>query len=175
MKQQDAATAEIARNVAATASAANEMSQRTNELSDEAVATGCQAVGLRDNTVALNQAVEKLRSSVIHVVRTSTAEVDRRRTTRHAVDLAGHLAVAGWDAQQIRVSDLSEGGACIQGAVDMPAGERGVLRLDAVSAVLPCVARMTDSTGLHVSFELDAAAAETFDAALAELLLHQAA
>ena len=175
MRQQDAATAEIARNVAATASAANEMSQRTNELSDEAVATGRQAVGLRDNTLALNQAVEELRHSVIHVVRTSTAEVDRRRTSRHAVDLTGQLAIAGRDAQSIRVTDLSEGGACIRGAADVPAEMRGVLRLDGVSIALPCVARTTDIAGLHVSFDLDAAATTAFDSIFAELVLRQAA
>ena len=175
MKQQDAATAEIARNVAATASAANDMSQRTNELSDEAVGTGRQAVDLRDNTVALNQAVEALRHSVIQVVRTSTAEVDRRRTSRHRVDLVGQLAVAGRDAQSIRVTDLSGGGACVQGAEAMPAGARGVLRLDAVSMALPCVALTTDGVGLHVSFELDTEAAAAFDTILAALVLRQAA
>ena len=69
--------------------AANEMTRRTNDVSDEAAVTGRNAVDLRDNTAALNGAVEELRHSVIQVVRTSTAEVDRRQTSRYAVDLAG--------------------------------------------------------------------------------------
>jgi hypothetical protein len=175
MKQQDAATAEIARNVAETATAANGMNNRTNELSNEAVSTGRQAVDLRDNTVALTLAVEKLRHSVIQVVRTSTAEVDRRKTLRHAVDLAGGFSVAGDGEHPIRVSDLSEGGACVRDAPEIPIGARGVLRLDGVRVPLPCVARMTDDTGLHLSFDLDAAAAEALRPVLAGLGLRQAA
>ena len=83
MKQQDAATALIARNVAATAEAANAMTSRTNEVSTEAVGTGQHAVDLRDNTVALNAAVEELRHSVIEVVRTSTSDVERRDDRAH--------------------------------------------------------------------------------------------
>ena len=119
VKQQDAATAEIARNVAETAGAANEMTSRTNEVSTEAVGTGRHAADLRDNTMALNHAVEELRHSVIEVVRTSTAEVDRRQTGRQKVDLAAHFSVAGHGERVARVVDLSEGGARIRGAPDL--------------------------------------------------------
>ena len=58
------------------------MTSRTSDVSAEAVGTGRHASELRDNTVALNGAVEELRHSVIQVVRTSTADVDRRQTQR---------------------------------------------------------------------------------------------
>ena len=79
VEQQGAATAEIARNVAETAAAANEMTERTTEVSAEAEQTG-QRSRRRCGTTrrALNTAVGELRHSVIRVVRTSTAEVDRR-------------------------------------------------------------------------------------------------
>ncbi len=89
MQQQDAATAEIARNIAEAAHATNEMSNRTGEVSNEALGTGSRAADLRDNTAALDQAVEELRHSVIRVVRTSTAEVDRRKTPRHEGESGG--------------------------------------------------------------------------------------
>jgi methyl-accepting chemotaxis protein len=84
VRQQDAATADIARNVGATATAANDMTSRTNAVSTAAAGTGQHAADLRDNTLALNEAVEALRHSVIQVVRTSTAAVDRRRSPHPA-------------------------------------------------------------------------------------------
>ena len=50
---------------------------------------------LRDNMAALSGAVEDLRRSVIKVVRTSTADVERRQFRRFAVDLPGELSIAG--------------------------------------------------------------------------------
>jgi methyl-accepting chemotaxis protein len=171
VKQQDAATAEIARNVAQTASAAHEMTSRTNEVSREAVGTGRHAVDVRDNTVALNHAVEELRHSVIKVVRTSTAEVDRRQNGRHKVDLVGHLSVVGHGEHLARVLDLSEGGAHIRSSPGLPAGGRGMLRLDGVDVPLPCVLRDAAGGELHLVFELDEAAA----GALRPVLERQAA
>ncbi len=78
VKQQDAATAEIARSIAETAGTAGEMTNRTSEVSIEAKGTGSLAVDLRDNVVALDQAVDKLRHSVIEVMQSATAQVDLR-------------------------------------------------------------------------------------------------
>jgi methyl-accepting chemotaxis protein len=158
VNQQDAATAEIARNVAETANAAQEMTSRTNDVSSEAAGTSRHAVDLRDNTVGLGQAVEELRHSVIEVVRTSTAEVDRRQGRRHAVDLTARLAIAGQGEHAARVSDLSEGGALVRGVPDTPVGTHGTLRLTGVAVALACVVRLTDGDGMRVAFELDAAA-----------------
>ena len=72
VEKQGAATAEISRNMNETAAAANEMTGRTNEVMAEAVDAGRRAVEVRDGTVALGQAVEALRNSVIRVVRAAT-------------------------------------------------------------------------------------------------------
>ena len=63
--------------MAETASAANEMTTRTAEVSIEAEQTGKRAVEVRDNAAGLNTAVAALRHSLIRVVRTATTE-DRR-------------------------------------------------------------------------------------------------
>ena len=159
VRQQDAATADIARNVGATATAAHDMTSRTTEVSTEAAGTGRHAADLRDNTLALNKAIEELRHSVIQVVRTSTAAVDRRRGTRYVAELPGRIALAGQDEHPVRVSDLSEGGACLRGAPETPVGAQGTLRIDGVAVALPCVVRATDSDGAHMAFGPDAAAA----------------
>jgi methyl-accepting chemotaxis protein len=159
VRQQDAATADIARNVGATATAAHDMTSRTTEVSTEAAGTGRHAADLRDNTLALNEAIEELRHSVIQVVRTSTAADDRRRGTRYVAELPGRIALAGQDEHPVRVSDLSEGGACLRGAPETPVGAQGTLRIDGVAVALPCVVRATDSDGAHMAFGPDAAAA----------------
>jgi methyl-accepting chemotaxis protein len=159
VRQQDAATADIARNIGATATAANDMTSRTSEVSTEAAGTGRHAADLRDNTLALNEAVEELRHSVIQVVRTSTAAVDRRQGPRYATDLLGRLAIAGQGEHAVQISDLSEGGACLHGAPEMPVGAQGSLHVDDVTVALPCVVRAADTDGVHMEFAPDAAAA----------------
>jgi methyl-accepting chemotaxis protein len=72
VEQQGAATAEISRNMTETATAANDMTGRINEVMTEAVGTGHRAVEVRDDTAALGQALEALRNSVIRVVRAAT-------------------------------------------------------------------------------------------------------
>ena len=53
--QQDASTAEIARNVDRTANAAQEMTNRNADVSSAAAGTSRHAVDLRDNTAGLGQ------------------------------------------------------------------------------------------------------------------------
>ena len=143
----------------ATATAANDMTSRTSEVSTEAAGTGRHAADLRDNTLALNEAVEELRHSVIQVVRTSTAAVDRRQGPRYATDLLGRLAIAGQGEHTVQISDLSEGGVCLHEAPEMPVGAQGSLHIDGVAVALPCVMRAADSGGVHMEFGRDAAAA----------------
>ena len=78
VEEQGAATAEIARNVAETAAAADTMTSRTAQVSTEATQTGQRADDVLDGTTVLNVAVETLRRAVIHIVRSSSEEVDRR-------------------------------------------------------------------------------------------------
>jgi methyl-accepting chemotaxis protein len=82
VEEQGAATAEIARNVAEKASAANEMTSQIGEVSAEAERTDRQAGTVQDNASGLNAAVTELKQSLIRVVRTSTADVDRRISAR---------------------------------------------------------------------------------------------
>ena len=95
VEEQGAATAEIARNVTETASAANEMTSRTTEVSTEAEQTGKHAVEVRENAEALNTAVGDLRNSVIRVVRTSAAEVDRREFRRRPCHIEATIGGQG--------------------------------------------------------------------------------
>jgi methyl-accepting chemotaxis protein len=161
VEEQGAATAEIARNVAETAAAAQEMTNRTDEVSAEARDTRERASEVLTNTSALGTALEDLKQSVIRVVRTSTAEVDRRADQRHDLDVPCQLQVSGV-THTARVIDLSDGGAHVVGGPELAVGSRGALGLEGAGFVLPFSVRSSDGGSLRLEFALDAATAALF-------------
>jgi methyl-accepting chemotaxis protein len=161
VEQQGKATAEIARNVSETANAANEMTTRTTEVSLEAGDTGQHAADVRATTTGLQEAIEQLRHSVIHVVRTSTAEVDRRSGQRREVDQPCRLTIDG-RTHSGRLVDLSDGGANVRGVPAAGVGSRGTLEIDSVGFPLPFIVRATEEDSSHLAFELDAATTARF-------------
>ena len=166
VEEQSAATAEISRNVTQTATAANEMTARITEVSAEAEQTGRHAAEVHETINAMHKAVDELRHSVIRVVRTSTAEVDRRHVVRSAVDLPCTLNITGQGAQTARIQDLSASGASIHSAALVSVGTHGVLSSSGLTAPLPFTVKAADGNILHVVFALDAAGATELDSAL---------
>ena len=170
MREQGEATAEIAREVSETATAASEVTSRITEVSTEAVETNRHAIAVGDNANGLVAAVSALKQGVIRAVRTSTTEVNRRRSDRLPVDLACRLSVPGQPAREARVGDISEGGACVRGGPVMAVGENGSLGFAGVGFPVPFRVRSRADDDLHVSFALDAAAAVTFGTWLDRML-----
>ncbi len=123
VEEQGAATAEIARNVAETAGAADTMTTRTTQVSSEAAQTGRRAGEVLDGTTALNIAVERLRRAVIQVVRTSSAEVDRRDHRRRPCLTDATIEAQGQSGKAV-IRDISEGGCLAETALRGQAGER---------------------------------------------------
>jgi hypothetical protein len=111
---------------------------------------------VRAGAVALNGVVEELKHSVVRVVRTSTAEVDRREQQRYQVNLGCRLSGGDFAMHSARVIDLSVGGAAVIAASTLPVGTRGRLEVDRIAMPLPFVVLSTDSKMTHVTFELDA-------------------
>jgi methyl-accepting chemotaxis protein len=169
VEEQGAATAEIARNVAETASAANEMTRRISEVSQEAEQTGQRSAAVRDDASALNTMVDELKHAVIRVVRTSTAEVDRRQSLRHAMNLPCRITAGSHGAHPARVIDISEGGASIQDGPELSPGMSGTLSLDGVAAALPFRVREFVDGVAHVELTLDETAAAAFRPVLQRL------
>src|SRR5262249_12094919 len=136
-----------------TANATNEMTRRTHELSGEAERTGTQSGAVLENINALKAAVMELKTSVIRVVRTSTAEVDRRAGERYQVDLRGRIAVSGLGTHEVHVVDLSSGGAQVEDAPPLAANSTGTLALAGVTKPIAFVLRDMDSRGVaHLAF-----------------------
>jgi hypothetical protein len=123
VEEQGAATAEIARNVAETASAANTMTNRTTEVSAEAAQTGHRAVDVLGNTTALNAEVDALRRAVIHMVRTSSAEVDRRDYRRRPCLTDATINCQGQAGKAV-IRDISERGCLAETSLRCQPGQR---------------------------------------------------
>jgi methyl-accepting chemotaxis protein len=162
VEHQGAATADITRNLANTAAAAGEMTDRIGDVSSEAEQTGRHAAEVRDHTVVLRQSVGTLRQTVIRVVRTATPEVNRRHVTRFSVDRPGQLTIAGIGRRDVRVIDLSEGGARLADAPPVQPNAIGTLELSGVGFALPFRVLGQDPDCTHVAFTLDDAAAAAF-------------
>jgi methyl-accepting chemotaxis protein len=172
--QQGAATEAIARNVTETAKAATEMTTRTAEVSVEAGETGRQAADVRDNASGLHIAMEELRHSVVRVVRTATADVDRRLNERFTVDLGCRVTVDG-QRHAARVVDWSDTGARLRDGPVMQVGSRGILDIDGVGFPLPFTVKVCEVGSLHVAFVLSDVDAVRFGGMPARLAARRAA
>ena len=175
VEQQGAATSEIARNVAETASAANEVTRRVAEVSAEAERTSGSSTHVRDDAAALDGMVRELKTALVRVVRTSTAEVDRRQHQRRSMDLGCRVTVAGRAAQSARISDLSPGGALVRRAQALPVGTRGTLDVDGIGMTLTFNVRAADADALRLAFDLNAAEGERLAGLLDALAMRDAA
>jgi methyl-accepting chemotaxis protein len=154
------ATAEIARNVTETASAANEMTGHATEVSAEAEQTGKRATDLCKDAAALNTAEGELRHAVIRVVRNSTTEMDRRHERRFPEHLTCHSPLRV--IHRPHMSPTCRSMAPISAMPSVPAGTRGTLRIDSVDFALPFSVQAVEADALHLTFELDAATAARF-------------
>jgi methyl-accepting chemotaxis protein len=151
VEQQGAATAEIARNVTETAAAANAMTSRATEVSDEAKKTGQQAADVLANTTGLDGAMQDLHKSVIHLVRTSTSEVDRRRYRRRPCHVEAKLTCQG-RSETASLHNISERGCHAITALRLQTGQRVELTLPRFSTHLEGTVIEQSEDGLHIAF-----------------------
>ena len=175
VEQQGVATSEIARNVAETASVVNLMNERINRVSSEAKTTGQSAADVGDTAANLAVAVAELKRSLVHAVRTSTKEVDRRAHQRHAVDFAFRLIPDGAETRVGRTVDLSEGGAKVTGLFGLKAGAAGILTLDGAALRMPTKILFVDGDTAHLAFVLDNDQSAEWRRLLDEMVARQAA
>ena len=129
VEQQAAATHEIARNVTETATAAHQVADSIAEVSRDAVAVGSQASEMREGSAGVATSIEALRQTVVRVVRTATADADRRKHPRATVDESCTVQTQSGARLSARIRDVSHGGAWIAG-IDGNTDGRGTLTLD---------------------------------------------
>jgi methyl-accepting chemotaxis protein len=133
VEEQGAATAEIARNMRETATAVTSMTEDAQKVRAAAEESDAQAGAVKQRAGDLREAVGGLRQGVVRVIRTSTAEVDRRNHPRHVVELPGRFAPEGAAAVPIRSIDLAVEGALLQSEGPVPPLGHGHLSLNGLA------------------------------------------
>ena len=155
VEQQAAATQEIARGAVETSVAAGQVSSSIAVVSDDAQATGTLAAGVQRGSREVAGCIAELRGTIVRVVRTSTADAERRRAPRFRADEPCTVELPGGAPRVARIRDISEGGAWLSGLGPTTNIAAGTLRLG--SAANDATARFEvcghDSDGdLHVAF-----------------------
>ncbi|MEA2755244.1 MAG: methyl-accepting chemotaxis protein [Aliidongia sp.] len=159
IEEQNAATGEIARNVAAAADAAREVSTRIGEVSSEATHTGNEAGRVHVLAADVTTAVSLLRRTIVHAVRNSTVEVDRRRSPRYEIDAPCQVTTAVGQRFTARIANLSKGGALLTGAGGLTTGMTGKIDASEFGEV-PFEVVYVDAAGQHLRFTVEGRAAE---------------
>jgi aerotaxis receptor len=158
IEKQNTVTLEISRTVEESSQAAREVATQIVNVSNEAIETGRRASEIRDGSAEIAGKVDDLRATLVRVVRTSTADVDRRSSTRVDVERSGTIE-AGGKSHKVVVRNLSEGGAIIVDAVPGAAADTPViLTIDGIAASLNGVIARNDVNGTLVKFKLNEAA-----------------
>jgi methyl-accepting chemotaxis protein len=154
VEKQAAATSGIARSVAETAGAADRVSHRTDDVRTAATEADRQAVSVQQTALTLEAAVKELRKTMIRVVRTSTAEIDRRTDARVPVDIAARLVLPGQPPIAVRLADLSARGALLCDVERFPQG--ATARLLFAEFDLPVTCRAVHGpTQARISIDID--------------------
>ena len=160
MEKQSSVTLEISRTVDESSQAAREVATQIVNVSSEAVETGRRASEIRDGSAEIAGKVAGLQATLVRVVRTSTADVDRRIFARADEERRGTIVVGG-GSQNITIRGLSEAGALIVGAlpdvrVELPIS----LTIDGLAASLSGVVARCDPDNTFIRFELNDAMAK---------------
>ncbi len=129
VEQQAAATREISRNVTTTTDAGREVSARIAAVSDEARATNQQAEAMRQATMAVAEDMAGMQRSIVTVVRTASADADRRMNARYPSEEACTLSLGG-ARHPARLVNISRGGAMLKCTAQPLAGSMATLVLD---------------------------------------------
>jgi methyl-accepting chemotaxis protein len=153
MEEQGAATQEIARNVVQTAEASREVAAKISRVSAQAGSVESSAADVRVAVASVTNEIASLRDTLVRVVRTSTAEADRRAYPRYAIAAGVELADASGKRIEASLLDASEHGACLRTDAKIGAGGKGTLRLEGLGSALRFVVRYTEVDKLHIEFE----------------------
>ena len=175
VEEQGAATAEIARSVNETAQAAGMMNDRIVLLSSEAKATGLGASEVGDGAAQLAASMADLKRSLVRVVRSSTGEVDRRVYQRYDVVLGCQFTLNASGTHTGQTSDISEGGARIEGTYGAQPDETGILTLDGVALRIPVRVRAVSGTTARLIFTFDRDMAAAWRGIMAGIVARMAA
>jgi hypothetical protein len=117
----------------------------------EAERTGRQAAEVLENITAVDAAMQQLQRSVLHVVRSSMGDVERRRYRRRPCLVEATLSCDGQSATAA-INDISERGCYARVTLPCRVGQQLTVALHRVGNPLQGVAVAVAKDGLHVAF-----------------------
>ncbi|MGJ4944140.1 cache domain-containing protein [Bradyrhizobium sp. HKCCYLS1011] len=152
---QNAVTTEISRTVEETSLAAREVATQIASVSREAAEAGRRSTDIRDGSAQVAHKVQELRADLVRVIRTSTADVDRRLASRLNINRPATLQVNGQGAP-VKVRNIALGGALIEAIpVELSVNTPVSLTVTGMMSELPgAVTRVSDHTAV-VQFSLN--------------------
>jgi methyl-accepting chemotaxis protein len=156
VKEQGAATAEIARDVTSTGDAARQVSEETAQAQ-----RGADGVTERAGQVAsiagdVDTAIDVLRTTLVRLVRTATTDVDRRVKERFRLDRAARVQT-DFGPVAAKVGNCSDGGVMLLGDFSRLArGQRVLVSIDGLTDSLPAHVLNFRNSACHLAFEVNA-------------------
>ena len=164
VEQQSAATIEISRTVDETSHAAREVAEKIVAVSNEAIETGRRASDIRDGSADIASKIDRLRSTLVCVIRTSTDDVDRRKTPRIIINRPGLLKIKG-RTLDVQVRNISKGGAQFNApSVALDVDTTASLQIDGIATELVGVIGRSDSQTVMLRFETSGVAEKVVNA-----------
>jgi methyl-accepting chemotaxis protein len=162
IEQQGAATSEIARNISQTTSAALEVSAKIQGVSNGADNVNGRAKDIRACIGEVSDNIGGLREILVRVVGSSTADANRRMSTRHAITARGEIFDRAGRQYDGELLDISETGTRIRCNPEIPVGETGTLKVQGFAERLPFIVRGNRGDSLHVELQLQEALAVSY-------------
>jgi methyl-accepting chemotaxis protein len=148
---QMAATNEISRNVAETASAARLVASEIAHVSSEASQTGAIASDVQQVAQAVAGDIAELRSAIVRVVRDSSEIVNRREAPRYDADQACEVR-SGGQTHAARISNISRGGAMLTTDAKLALNAKATLTVGTAGALVEFSVIGIGDGRLHIAF-----------------------
>ncbi|MTI09140.1 cache domain-containing protein [Curvivirga aplysinae] len=120
--QQSSATQEISHSVNESTRASQEVADRITDVSHEAHSSSALAQEVNGVASSVLEDVERLRRSLIQIVRSTTKDVERRKSGRRKTNEDGKLEAGKFGTRNVHLFDISDHGAAIEGQEDIPVG-----------------------------------------------------
>jgi chromosome segregation ATPase len=150
MEEQSAATQEISRSISHAAAAAHSMTRIMAGVVTIAAETNDKASRLRAYADGLADSTNRSRHTLVHAVRTSVADADRRMHRRMPANEPCELILEGV-RHKGQLLDISPGGAQVKVAAACSVGMKGELRVAAFGLSVRCdlvACNLADAVGL---------------------------
>ena len=134
------------------------MAAQIVNVSNEAVETGKRAAEISNGAAEIARKIDGLHITLVRVVRTSTADADRRVFARMDIDRHGTIDIRG-TSHKVLVRNLSDGGALLGGVIPNAGIDTPItLAIDGISVKLngAIVSQKKDTVSIKFNLSEDA-------------------